>query len=175
MAYDATINRRPMDALFDLRGEKPVIADISAIAGLTLPEHPNSMTSHDGASILWIGPGRWLLRAPLAREDELAAALAAATGGRLANSTLVSDMYAGFEVSGPEAGDVLAQGCPINLNPGRFPPGAATSTEMFGVAVLLCHEDEGPSFTAYVENSYFDYVVGRLRRGAFPQEAPINR
>ena len=166
MTYTATIDRRPMDALFDLRGEKSVIADISAVVGLSLPEHPNTMTSNDGASILWIGPERWLLRAPLAREGKLAAAVTAAIGDRFANSSLVSDMYAGFEVSGPEARDVLAQGCPINLNPERFPVGAAASTEMFGVAVFLCHEDDGPSFTAYVDRSYFDFVMGRLRRGA---------
>lgn len=82
-------------------------------------------------------------------------------------------MYAGFEIFGPEARDVLAQGRPINLNPERSTAGAAVSTEMFGVAEFLCHEDDGPSFTAYVDRSYFDFVVGRLRRGAFPGETQI--
>jgi sarcosine oxidase subunit gamma len=157
-----------MDALFDLRGEPSAIADVAAIVGLSLPEHRNSMTSNDEASVFWIGPERWLLRAPLAREDALADAFAAAVGDRFAHTLPVSDMYVRIEVSGPEARDVLAQGCSINLHPEHFAVGAATSTEIFGVSMILCHEDESPSFTAYVDRSYVDFVIGRLRRGAFP-------
>ncbi len=168
MVYTATINQRPMDALFDLRGERRAIADVVAVVGLSLPERPNSMTWNDDASVFWIGPEHWLLRAPLAREDELADAFAAAVGDRFAITLPISDMYVGFEVSGPEAQDVLAQGCPINLYAERFPVGAAASAEIFGVSMILCHEDDRPSFTVYIDRSYVDFVVGRLRRGAFP-------
>ncbi len=42
------------------------------------------------------------------------------------------------------------------------------ATEAYGVAVILCLEDDPSSYTLYVDRSYSDFVLGRLRNGAVP-------
>ena len=66
----------------------------------------------DGATILGIGPGRWLF---LGRDVEQLRHLA----GR-ASLADHSDGYAVFEIAGAKARDVLAKGVPVDLHPGVF-------------------------------------------------------
>ena len=168
MAYAVTICARQMDALFDLRGEKSVVAQLATACGLVLPSRPNSIIINGVDAVLWIGPARWIVRSSVTREDQLADRFTDAIGERFANATMISDMLMGFEISGEQARDVLAQGCPLDLHPQSYPLGSATATEVYGVAVILCLEDDPFSFTLYVDRSYSDFVLGRLRNGAAP-------
>ena len=65
MAYDVTITRLPMRALFDLKGAAPMLAEWCGTALPPFPERPNSRTNKAGRSLCWTGPDRWLLIAPL--------------------------------------------------------------------------------------------------------------
>lgn len=165
MGYEVTIRERRMDALFDLRGAAPIFAEVFSTCGISPPSRPNSIIVDCEDAVLWLGPERWIVRTSLNREERLMAEFTDAIGERFANATVISDMLAGFDLSGPEARDVLAQGCPLDLHPESFPPGSATATEIYGVSVILCLEDDRDRFTLYVDRSYADFVMGRLRRG----------
>ena len=166
MYYDVTIRERRMDSLFDLRGASPILAEVFSTCRFASPSRPNSVVIDCEDAVLWLGPERWIVRTSLDREEQIMAEFTAAIGERFANATVISDMLAGFELSGPQARDVLAQGCPLDLHPESFPPGSATATEIYGVAVILCLEDDLDRFTLYVDRSYADFVMGRLRNGA---------
>ena len=166
MDYDVTIRERRMDALFDLRGAPPILTEVFSACGFAPPSRPNSIVINGEDAVLWLGPERWIVRTSLNREVQLMAEFTDVIGERFANATVISDMLAGFELSGPQARDVLAQGCPLDLHPESFPPGSATATEIYGVAVILCLEDDLDRFTLYVDRSYADFVMGRLRNGA---------
>ena len=171
MSYHVDIALCPREALFDIRGAREAAADCAEAVGLALPERPNSLTRRDGAAVLWLGPERWLLRAPLVREAELAARFADVVETRVANATLVSDMYTRIAVAGAEARDVLAQGCPLDTHPSVFAAGAATCTEIFGQAGIVARDADPPGFSVFVERSYTDFVLGRMHAGALIDDA----
>ncbi|MBM3572816.1 MAG: hypothetical protein FJX52_10755 [Alphaproteobacteria bacterium] len=164
MGYRADIARRPMAALFDLRGDAAAVAACLHAAGLTAPAVANSSQSSGDSTVFWIGPKRWLLRTALAREGELVHAFHGLVADRAANATLVSDAWIGFALSGPEARDVLAQGCPLDLSPRHFALGAATMTELFGSPALIHAEASADGFAIYVEASHADFIESWLAR-----------
>ncbi len=168
MAYDVEISERPLEAFFDIRGEAAAAAECLAVLDLLPPERPNTCTGQAEARAFWVGPKWWLLRAPLVREAELGARFTQIVAGRLASATLVSDFYAGFDVTGPDALAVLAQGCPLDLHPRRTRPGMASFTDVFGLAGLLYKLDERPAFSLYVERCDADYLGRWLRAAAVP-------
>jgi sarcosine oxidase subunit gamma len=161
MAYRADIARRELEGLFDLRGDSVAIAACLGMAGAVVPTRPNTAAVSGDATVFWIGPKRWLLRVPPAREVELAAVFDASLAGKTANASLVSDMYAGLTLGGPEARDVLAQGCPLDLD---RPAGTATMTELFGSAALVHFQSDAPEFAIAVERSHADFIEACLRR-----------
>jgi hypothetical protein len=56
--HEVTIRVRQMDALFDLRGEEPIVAGLATACRLVLPSRPNSMTINGEDAVLGIGPTR---------------------------------------------------------------------------------------------------------------------
>jgi sarcosine oxidase subunit gamma len=166
MSYEVDIHARPPESLFDIRGEESTAAACLAAAGLALPDGPNRASGDGEALACWVGPRHWLLLAPLEREDELHARFAELVAGRPASATRVTDAYAGFQVGGPDADDVLAQGCALDLRPRQAPPGLATFTELFGARGLLCKPAEDGPYRLYVDRSLGHYVVQWLHRAA---------
>jgi sarcosine oxidase subunit gamma len=57
---------------------------------------------------------------------------------------------------------VLAKGCPLDLHPRAFPPGACAQSLLAKVAVLIHLQDDdrarGPSFDVYVARSFAHYL-----------------
>ena len=75
MAYDVALEPLPMQAVFDLKGDR---AALEAWCGAVLPAfpaRPNSMTEDRGRLLSHVGPDRWLLRAEISEEEALLAEL----------------------------------------------------------------------------------------------------
>ena len=167
--YDAQIARLPMEALFEARGPADELERACRAAGLDWPQamHRRSRLA-SGAGLLRLGGKRVLIRAPIAEEPSLGAALDAAFAREAtANCALVSDMYALFRVVGPRAEDVLRQGAPLDLSTRAFPDGAATGTRLWDATVVI--ERAGlvpPAFDILVEASFADYLELWLRSAA---------
>lgn len=159
MAYDLHIAGPALQTVLDLRG------DCAALAGAPLPPwpaRPNTRTQADGLSLLWVGPGRWLLVGPLAQEDALEAALRPLADPLRASVTPVSDAFAFFTLTGADAGAAMAIACPLDLHPAAFATDRASFSEAFGVRALVM--PAGPGWTLGVASSDAAYVGACLRR-----------
>ena len=89
---------------------------------------------YDGATVLGIGPGRWLF---LGREINQLGQLA-----ERASLADHSDGYAVFEISGARVRDVLIKGVPVDLHPDVFKDEVAvTAIAHIGAIVWQCAPD----------------------------------
>jgi len=165
MAYEVTVARAGLEAMLDLRGPPGKIAECLADLSLAPPALANSALVHGESVVLWVGPQRWLISAPLSREAELQQLAERARDDVEVSVILVSDYYSRFDLDGRQVHDVLAQATPLDLRPAVFAPGAASFSEFFGIAALL-YCTAATSCRVYVERSYGDFIHARVRRAA---------
>lgn len=160
MAYDVTITRLPLRALFEIRGSADPVATWCGDATLALPGIPNRLTEVGEHRLIHAGQDRWLLMAPLAEEEALNAALRPdeAPGGL--SVVLLSDTLIFFSVTGPEAGEVMVVATPLDLHPSAFPPDGASWTEVFGTRALIRRIADG--YEIAVDRSYGDWFEDSL-------------
>lgn len=162
MAYDVTITRLPMRALFDLKGSREML---SQCCGDLLPPfsaQPNRMSESGGRRLMSTGPDHWLLMAPLDDEAALAAALQPEGAPQDIAITGLSDTLTFFAVAGPEVQEVMAVATPLDLHPASFPADAATWAEAFGIKALIRRIDDG--FEIAIDRSYADWFEDVLKR-----------
>jgi sarcosine oxidase subunit gamma len=150
MAADLTVTGPAMRAVFDIR------LRVASPALPPWPGRPNSRTTAGERALLWLGPDRWLLLAPLHEETALHAALAQD------GITLWSDSLAFFTLTGPGADAAMAIACPLDLHPRAFAADAASWTDAFGTRALVLRD--GAGWLLAVEPSYADYIAAHLRQ-----------
>jgi sarcosine oxidase subunit gamma len=115
------------------RGREAEVAELAASAGIPLPG-PGQSAAHGTWGAFWINPEVWLVEAPYATHEDIAAHLKPIFG-EAASITEQTDAWARFEVTGPLQ-PLFERLC--NLDLGRFPPGSATRTviEHLGVYAI---------------------------------------
>lgn len=69
---------------------------------------------------------------------------------------LVSDTLKFFNIDGPDADQIVAIACPLDIHPSVFPHHGATYTEAFGLKALLMRVPGG--FEIAVESSFADMI-----------------
>jgi heterotetrameric sarcosine oxidase gamma subunit len=167
--YDVAVRQLAPNARFETRGKPGDLAAALRAAGLPVPERRNSSLAGDGqVRVDWLGPQRYVVTAPLAREEALGGALEAAFAGFAgADVACTTDMVVTFELAGSGAADVLAQGTPLDIGPASFLAASVTGTELWGVGVVVERPAADPAtFRVTVERSYAGYVDGWLRAAA---------
>lgn len=123
---------------------------LSGALGCTLPPAGHSATKGD-IRALWLGPSRWLITAPDSRHGALVGSLAAAAPAAAVND--VSSSRTVLRLSGPRVRDVLAAGCPLDLDASIFTPGmAAGSLIDHFTATLDCIDTD--TIDVYVARGY---------------------
>ena len=137
----------------------------SVVFGVDLPLTPNTTAGKDPTA-LWIGPASWLVisAAPAAVPLD---ALRASLAGRDAALFDVSASRVGFALGGPQARAVLAAGCPLDLHPRAFPPGACAQSvhdRVNALVVRVGHDDV--EFVVLVARSFGRDVWHGLSRAA---------
>ena len=106
----------PSDAAF--------VEAVAAVAGLRLPAEPNTVARGERYDALWLGPDEWLLRSvEPAPAGGLHARLSSALAGADAAAVDVGSGYTVLEISGAQAREALARGCPLDLHPRVFKTG----------------------------------------------------
>jgi heterotetrameric sarcosine oxidase gamma subunit len=118
---------------------------LSSVLGHLVPLRPNTVSGHpDGPLILWDGPGRWLVRG--AGED---------LPRKLQDTDLVdiSDSLSGFNVSGELALELIASGCPLDMDEQRL-EAPACARSMYQHVPLLLFRDGETSIDLYVPASF---------------------
>ena len=146
-----------------LRGAGPrFFATAARIFGVALPARANATARVGDSVALWLGPDEWLVRLPYAE----AAAAAAAMRGGLANEHAaavdVSDRACVLRLAGPRSREVLAQGCPLDLHPRAFGPGACARSRYFEAAILIDQVDEHPTYDLQTPRSFAPYLWALL-------------
>jgi sarcosine oxidase subunit gamma len=153
----------------DLRGDAGDRAFMSAVGRcleLVLPGEPVTTASRGGLTAIWLGPDAWLITCPREDLSRHMSALREALQDVHSAITDVSDGRVAFRLSGPSARDVLAKGCPLDLEHPGFRAGMAAQS-LLGKASVLIHlvDDQavaGPTFDVYVGRSLAHYLFAWL-------------
>jgi sarcosine oxidase, subunit gamma len=131
--------------------------------GLTITPAANRAVAAGVLTVLWHGPGQWLIvRTPAATQlaDELAALFAE-------NAAVVDLGHArtAVRLEGEGARDVLAMGTSIDLRPAHFGPGACALTALGKIGALL-HAVAPDTIDVYVARSYGQAFAEWLKHAA---------
>jgi sarcosine oxidase subunit gamma len=148
-----------------LRGDpvdRAFMAAVGRARDVLLPNEPNTTAARGQLTVLWLGPDAWLLAGPPgdggSRIDGLRQALADLHAG----ITDVTDGRVALRLAGPDAREVLAKGCPLDLHPRAFPPGSCAQSLIAKASVLIHLLDDepgrGPTFDLYVARSFAHYL-----------------
>lgn len=145
-------------ARFVYRGPADALGDAF---GVTLPTVPLRAESANDRVALWLGPDEWLLLAPEGEGHDVLTALTAALGSLPSSVVDISHRQIGLDIIGPSAADLLAAGCPLDLDLSAFPVGMCTRTLLAKVEVILwrCASDD---FHLEVQGSFAPYVAAVL-------------
>ena len=152
------IERTGLGALV-VRGSGPAfLATAARVLGVPLPTEPNTTQGHGACLALWLGPDEWLLRLPLAEAEAWAAALQSALAEEHTAVVDVSDRACVLRLSGAAARGVLVQGCPLDLHPRLFQPGACAQSHYLKTAILIDQVDERPTYDLQAPRSRAQYL-----------------
>ncbi len=130
--------------------------------GLAMPEAACRAEAASRRAALWLGPDERLLLAPEGIEDSLAAELASAIGSLPHSLVDVSHRQVALEIAGPTARDLLACGCPLDLDDAAFPIGMCTRT-VLGRADVVLWRSSPEEYHLETARSFAGYVRGWLR------------
>ncbi|MCK6451673.1 MAG: sarcosine oxidase subunit gamma [Alphaproteobacteria bacterium] len=126
-------------------GEGALAAALKDRLGIALEARPNRAARGRDAVALWLGPQRWLVETKAAFDLALPAGQAAVV--ELDHARCV------IRLSGPNARDVMAKGCLLDLHPRAFAAGACAQTNLFHSSALI-HAVADDTFDVYVPRSF---------------------
>ena len=128
-----------------------------------LPPTGESVTDGDRTT-LGLGPDEWLVLGPYGTQSEIERELrdAIARSGGWGAVTDVSAQRTTFVLSGPQARDVLASGCSLDLHPRAFGSGRCAQTDLARANVILHQVDERPTYELLVAGSLAAYLAAWL-------------
>jgi sarcosine oxidase subunit gamma len=148
-------------AIVNFRGngqDSAFLQAVKAVTGADLPVKPNTTTQAGEFRLLWLGPTEYWVTAPAGSEERLVSDLRQAFTGQHAAVIDVSESRTVITISGPDAGEVLARGCSLDLHPRAFGPGQCAQTGLAKANVLIDQRDAVPSYDIYVLKSFADYL-----------------
>jgi sarcosine oxidase, subunit gamma len=160
-----TLSEEPFVAMVDLLADPdgPAASQASAILGLDLPTTPSTYVSNDTLTAIWMGPEEWLITAGARSAAALETMLRAAVSEHGGAAIDVSAQRTTLRLSGPDAREVLAKGCSLDLHPTVFTKGSAAQT-MLGLAgvILIALDDTGTDYRILVRASFARYLADWL-------------
>jgi sarcosine oxidase, subunit gamma len=149
----------------ELRGDpadRSFMAAVGRTVDLLLPSEPNTTAGRGDLVALWLGPDAWLLTCPPDKVAAHVGALRKVLADVHGAITDVSDGRAALRLAGPNARDVLAKGCPLDLHPRVFAAGRCAQSLLAKASVLIHLLDDdaprGPTFDLYVARSFAHYL-----------------
>jgi sarcosine oxidase subunit gamma len=163
MAEPAGAIRRLASATrFILQGGGAVREAAGRAFGIAIPDRACRAETAGDRAALWLGPDEWLLLAPAGEERALLAALENALTGLPHSLVDVTHRQVALSVSGPRARDLLASGCPLDLDPESYPVGMCTRT-IFAKAEVVLWRRSAEEYHLEAGRSFSGYVLGWLQ------------
>jgi methylglutamate dehydrogenase subunit D len=144
--------------------QKKVEGRGAEIFGAALPSTP-TIADVPSATIVWTGPGQWLIVREQTIRTQNAAELADMFG-RLSSVVDVSDSRVLVQITGKSAGALLSKCMPIDLHDREFKPGSVAITHCFHVGVTLWRTTDGSGYKVLCARSYAQDFVRHLRKAA---------
>lgn len=154
---------RPFRVQVELRVAKD--APMSALyekLGLMLPRDVGYVASTGDRDALCLAPRWWLVTQSPEPAPGIECALVAglrAAGGPAASAVDVSAQRTTIDLTGPNARDVLAHGCSLDLHPHSFGPGRCAQTTLAKAQVVLHQLDAAPTYRVLVRASFATYLA----------------
>ncbi len=142
-------------------GDRAFMAAVGQALDMVLPADANTSAVAGEATALWLGPDEWLLTTNAATAPDLVETLRGALAGLAAAVVDVSDAATVITLSGADARDVLAKGCPLDIHASVFAPGRVAQTIVAQADVILHRVDDGSgeaSFDIHVRRSFAEYL-----------------
>lgn len=159
---DDGLRRLAPAARFILQGERAARDAATRAFGLSLPEEACRAHADGERAALWLGPDEHLLLAPAGEAGRLQAELGAALQGLAHSLVEVSQRQAAFAVTGPRARDLIASGCPLDLDPESFPVGMCART-LFAKTEVVLWRRSAEEYHLEVARSFAGYVLEWMR------------
>jgi len=126
------------------------------VLGYALPTTPNTSAGGEGSLACWCGPDEWLIVLEDGRQGELIGGFAQSLAGHAHAATDVTDARAVLRLEGPCARFVLGKGCPIDLHPRVFGPGAVAQTVVGRTQAMILPIAGG--YDVFVPRSFAGYL-----------------
>lgn len=136
---------------------------------LPLPLEPNTFARSGTRSVLWLGPDEWLVVGPPHTRAALESRLRDALQDHPSSVVDVSAQRTTVLVAGPQARDLLAHGCALDLHP-RSPAGRCAQTLLARIPVVLVprHRTK-PGFWVLARASFAGHLAEWLLDAATEQ------
>ena len=157
---------------FVLQGAPAALAAAAAAAGIPDADAAGRTAGSDAAALIWLGPDERLLIGWKEDAAALGQRLEAALAGLPHSLVDVSQRQVGLRLAAPFAAELLNCGCPLDLDPARFPVGNATRTLYNKTDIVLWRRGED-DFHIEVWRSFEDYLVRWMAEAA--QDLAVQR
>jgi len=151
--------------MITLRGDlsaSALVAVVQAVTAQTMPATGQAFVVGQ-RGVAWMSPDELLVMVPYADVAAVLSQFEAALTGQHALAVDVSDARAVFQVIGPDAHEVLARVCPVDLHADSFGPGQFRRTRMAQIAAAFWRHENG--FDVICFRSVADYA-GRVLQNA---------
>lgn len=139
--------------------------------GMPLPAEMLRAQGSGDWHVLHLSPDEWLFIGPVGQAADLEARLAAASRETALSLVDISDRSLAVEICGATSPDLLAAGCPLDLDDAQFPEGSCSRTLFGKVPVMLWRVGGGPTFRMEYARSYHGYVLDLI--GAAAANLPL--
>lgn len=129
---------------------------VRRVLGVDLPGANTTAVGEIGV-VYWLGPDEWLIASVSRPAGALVDGLRAALGEIFSAVTDVSGGQSVYVLAGPDARDVLAHDCPLDLHPRALSEGQCAQTRLAKAAVLL-RPLAGEAMEITVRRSFAGYL-----------------
>jgi len=165
----AEVREMGLHGMITLRGDlsaAKVKSAAKAAAGVDVPKQGQANVGDKGG-LAWMSPDELLVMCPYASVSGTLAKMQKSFSKTHALAVNVSDARAVFEVSGPNAREVMAKLTPVDLSPEEFAPGMFRRSRLAQVPAAFWMSN-ADAFRIICFRSAADYVFGILKMAAQP-------
>lgn len=147
------LDGRAVVMLIGRASDEAVSASLRQTLACELPTRP-VVSAGDAVSVLWAGPGRWVIVSDAEQSGEALLERLAGVAEQKASLLDQSDGLALLRLSGPNVRDALAKGLPIDLHPRAFSTGDTAITAIAHVTAQIWQTSDAPVFELAVARSF---------------------
>ena len=162
---DITIKEISPIMKLNLRGKsREFLSTIGKNINMILPVEPNTSSSSDKYTSMWLSPDEWMVisNSTVDKENNLhdieAVLFNKISKKNLGAITDVSDQFVMINLSGKKIFDLLSTGCPFNFNDFKNKKGAVAQTLLAQIDIII-HQIEVNNVNLFVRRSFSEHLI----------------